>query len=64
MLIWGQEVTRVYTRIAYEFKLLNQVSGLQRKQTRSTVDFRKGKPILGPFIPHKREWGLHEPWTR
>ena len=31
----GQEVTRVYRRIAYEFKLSNQVLGLQRKGTRS-----------------------------
>ena len=35
MLLGGPEVTRVYTQIAYEFKLLNQVLGLQRKRTRS-----------------------------
>ena len=38
MLVWGREVTRVDTRIAYEFNLLNQLLGLQRKQTRSIAD--------------------------
>ena len=42
MLFGGQEVTRVYMRIAYEFKLLNEVLGLQCKRTRSIADFIRG----------------------
>ena len=38
----GQEGTRAYTRIAYEFNLLNQDIGLQRKQTRSLADYIRG----------------------
>ena len=49
MLYGDQEVTRVYTQIAYEFNLFNQVFGQQRKQTRFTADIAKGKPVLGPY---------------
>ena len=63
MLFGGQEVTRVYMRIAYEFKLLNEVLGLQCKRTRSIADFIRGLARLGSFlnkciIPHKKERDL------
>ena len=40
----AQEATRVYKRIAYEFKFLV----LKRKETRLIVYFTKALPVLGP----------------
>ena len=48
MLFGSQEVTRVYTRIAYEINLLNTLMALliQRKQTK--LLFIEGYPVLSP----------------